>query len=195
MGYLAKGWEVAGVTTIQGGTPMSVYDTNGGTAYYGGSNAGTGEGGNSTAELASGVTYGQIKDQGGIESNPIYKGGSFAGLQFFNPAAFVPTPAISAAGVVTTQANCAGCATLFGNSGQGIFLGPGQVNFDVSLIKTTSFREGKQSVQFRAEAYNLANHPQFANPGNAEQTTATFGLITATTTNPRIMQLALKYLF
>jgi hypothetical protein len=195
LGYLAKGWQVTGVTTIQGGQPMSVYDENGGTAYYGGTNAGTGEGGNSTAQLAPGVTYGQIVNPGGIESHPVVTSGTFQGLQYFNTAAFVPTPAISPTGAITTQANCAGCATLFGNSGQGIFLGPGQVNFDVSLIKTTAFREGKQSVQFRAEAYNLANHPQFANPGNQEVTTATYGIINATITNPRIMQLALKYIF
>jgi len=121
LGYLAKGWLVSGVTTIQGGSPMSVYDTNGGTAYYGGSNAGTGEGGNSTAQLAPGVTYGQIKDPGGIESNPVVRNGSFAGLQFFNPASFVPTPAISAAGVVTTQANCAGCATLLATPAKASF--------------------------------------------------------------------------
>ena len=173
---------------------MSVYDTAGGSAYYGGNNAGSGEGGNSTAQLAPGITYGQIKDAGGIESHPVFTNGSFAGLQFFSPAAFVPTPAISPAGVITTQANCAGCATLFGNSGQGIFLGPGQVNFDASIIKTTVFKE-KQTVQFRAEFFNLANHPQFANPGNARETPANFGLITATTTAPRIIQLALKYSF
>jgi hypothetical protein len=195
LGYLAKGWQVTGVTTIQGGSPLSVYNTAGGTAYYGGSSGTTGEAGASTAELAPGVTYGQIKDSGGIESHPIVTNGSFAGLQFFNPASFTTPPAISPTGQVTTLANCSGCATLFGNSGQGIFLGPGQVNFDASIIKTTAFLEGKQSVQFRAEFFNLANHPQFANPGNFQSTAATFGLITNTTTSPRIIQLALKYSF
>jgi hypothetical protein len=194
LGYVAKGWQVTGVTTIQGGQPMSVYNENGGTAYYGGNNGGSGETGNSTAQLASGVNYGQIRDTGGIEANPVVKNGTFQGLQYFNPGAFTTAPAISATGQITTLANCAGCATLFGNSGQGIFLGPGQVNFDLSLIKTTYFRE-KHMVQFRAEAYNLANHPQFANPGNQQVTTATFGLINATTTAPRILQLALKYQF
>ena len=194
LGYLAKGWQVTGVTTIQGGTPMSVYDDNGGTAFYGAANSGNGEGGSSTAQLASGVTYGQIRDSGGIESHPIVTNGSFAGLQYFSPSAFTTTPAIMPNGTITTQAACSSCATLFGNTGQGIFLGPGQVNFDASLIKNTYIRE-KHLVQFRAEFYNLANHPQFANPGNAVQTPATFGLINATTTAPRIVQFALKYQF
>ncbi|HEX4134346.1 MAG TPA: carboxypeptidase-like regulatory domain-containing protein [Bryobacteraceae bacterium] len=195
LGYLAKSWQVTGVTTIQGGAPMSVYNTAGGTAYYGGSSGTSGEAGTSTAQLAPGVTYGQIVDPGGIESHPIVTNGSFAGLQYFNPAAFTTPPAISPTGQVTTLANCAGCATLFGNSGQGIFLGPGQVNFDASIIKTTAFRDGKQTVQFRAEFFNLANHPQFGNPGNAQATAATFGLINSTITSPRIVQLALKYMF
>jgi hypothetical protein len=195
LGYLAKGWQVTGVTTIQGGQPMSVYNEAGGSAYYGGNNSGTGEGGNSTAQLVSGVTYGQIVNSGGIQSHPIVNNGSFQGLGYFNTAAFTTPPAISPTNEITTVANCPGCATLFGNSGQGIFRGPGQVNFDASLIKTTPFREGKQSIQFRAEFYNLANHPQFANPGNQQSTTATFGLINATTTAPRIIQLALKYQF
>jgi hypothetical protein len=195
LGYLAKGWLVSGVTTIQGGQPMSVYNTAGGTAYYGGASGTSGEAGTSTAQLAPGVTYGQIVDPGGIESHPIVTNGTFAGLQYFNPASFTTPPAISPTGQVTTLANCAGCATLFGNSGQGIFLGPGQVNFDASIIKTTVFPEGKQSVQFRAEFYNLANHPQFANPGDFQSTASTFGLINATASAPRIIQLALKYSF
>jgi hypothetical protein len=195
LGYLAKGWQVTGVTTIQGGQPMSVYNEAGGSAYYGGNNAGTGEGGNSTGQLAPGITYGQIRDSGGIEANPVVTSGTFAGLQYFKPGAFTTPPAISPTGQITTVANCAGCATLFGNSGQGIFLGPGEVNFDASIIKTTMFKEGKQSFQFRAEFFNLANHPQFANPGNQQSTTATFGLINATIVSPRIIQLALKYSF
>jgi len=195
LGYLAKGWQVSGVTVIQNGTPMSVYDTGGGTAFYGAANSGGGEGGSSTAQLAPGVTYNQIVNSGGLESHPVISNGSFAGLQYFKPASFVPTLAISPTGAVTTQANCAGCPTLFGNSGQGIFLGPGQVNFDASVIKTTAFREGKQNVQFRVEFYNLANHPQFANPGNAANNAATFGLITNTVVNPRLIQIALKYNF
>jgi len=194
LGLLAKGWQVTGVTTIQGGQPMSVYDDNGGTAYYGAANAGSGEQGSSTAQLVSGLNYGQIRDSGGIESHPVVTNGSFAGLQYFSPTAFTTTPAIMPNGTITTQAACTSCATLFGNTGQGIFLGPGQVNFDASIIKSTLFRE-KHMVQFRVEFYNLANHPQFANPGNAVQTPATFGLINATTTAPRIIQIALKYQF
>ena len=65
---------------------------------------------------------------------------------------------------VTTQAACPACATLFGDSGIGILLGPGQVNFDTSLMKTTKATE-RLTVQFRADAFNLFNHPQFSSIG------------------------------
>ena len=84
--------------------------------------------------------------------------------------------------------------TLFGDSGPGIFLGPGQFNFDISLGKTTHITE-RQSVIFRTEFFNAFNHAQFANPAVAVDTPATFGQITATSVNPRLIQFALKYIF
>jgi hypothetical protein len=67
-------------------------------------------------------------------------------------------------------------ATGFGNSGLGIVQGPGQVNFDVSVIKNTRLTE-RQTLQFRAEFFNIANHPVFGNPGVARDTTNLFGVI------------------
>jgi Carboxypeptidase regulatory-like domain/TonB dependent receptor len=184
LGWVTRGWLVSGVTVVQGGTPMSFYNTAGGTAYYGGANAGTGEGGSSTAQLAPGVTYGQIAVGGSPQSHSIYTNGQLAGLQYFNPNAFAPPPIIGSDGI----------ATGFGNSGQGIVLGPGQFNFDASLTKTMRIKE-RHTLQFRAEFFNLFNHPMFANPITTQNTTATFGLITATATNPRLIQFALKYQF
>jgi hypothetical protein len=54
-----------------------------------------------------------------------------------------------------------GDGTGFGNSGMGIILGPGQFNF--SVLKNTRLFEN-QSLQFRAEFFNIFNHPQFDNP-------------------------------
>ena len=50
------------------------------------------------------------------------------------------------------------------------------------------------SLQFRAEFFNLFNHPQFAVPAN-NLALGSFGQITATSVNPRLIQLALKYIF
>ena len=87
-----------------------------------------------------------------------------------------------------------GKARAYGNSGLGILLGPGQFNFDGSLLKTIKITE-RQTVQFRAEFFNFLNHAQFGNPAMARNTPSTFGQITTTSTNPRLIQFALKYLF
>jgi hypothetical protein len=44
------------------------------------------------------------------------------------------------------------------------------------------------------EFFNAFNHPQFNNPGTSF-TSATFGAITSTSVNPRLIQMALKYTF
>ena len=72
--------------------------------------------------------------------------------------------------------------------------GPGQFNFDASLIKTTRIRE-KHTVQLRAEFFNFFNHAQFSNPATIVSTAASFGQITSTSVGPRVIQFALKYNF
>ena len=69
---------------------------------------------------------------------------------------------------------------------------PGSIRIDMGLTRTFQIREG-QSVEFRAEAFNLPNH---VNPGNPSTTLTNtdFGTIRSAA-DPRIMQLALKYLF
>jgi hypothetical protein len=49
-------------------------------------------------------------------------------------------------------------------------------------------------LQFRAEFFNMFNHPQFSNLAN-NFALGNFGTITSTSVNPRLMQLALKYIF
>ncbi len=178
---LVTGWQIAGVTVVQSGTPLTFTDTTGGTVYAGGPQAGTGEGGNSTAELCPGSTIETIKTSGGIESR---LGGAASAHGYVNPSAFC------APRIVGDD----GRATAYGNSGLGILLGPGQFNFDASLIKTTKLSE-RRTLQFRTEFFNLPNHPQFGNPSTVRNAPATFGQITATSTNPRLIQFSLKYVF
>jgi hypothetical protein len=80
--------------------------------------------------------------------------------------------------------------------------GPRFVNTDFSVSKDfpMPFREG-MSLQFRAEFFNLFNHPQLylqGGSGTGEQdinSTATFGVVTGTVNNPRLIQFALKLTF
>jgi hypothetical protein len=67
------------------------------------------------------------------------------------------------------------------------------VNFDASLIKDFPFTE-RLRLQFRAEAFNVFNTPQFGQP-NASIGAANAGTITSTVGNPRQIQLALRIVF
>ncbi|BCS32203.1 hypothetical protein TBR22_A14130 [Luteitalea sp. TBR-22] len=89
----------------------------------------------------------------------------------------------------------------YGDSGRNILRGPGQFNIDFSLIKNTRF--GRFNTEFRFEAFNLLNHPQFAQP-NGTLGNPLFGQITAMLPNPscalcgtteRNIQLAFKVMF
>ncbi len=51
----------------------------------------------------------------------------------------------------------------YGNSGNGILRGPGFNNFDFGLTKNFRITEAMK-IQFRAETFNLANHPNFNTP-------------------------------
>ena len=81
----------------------------------------------------------------------------------------------------------------YGNLGRNTVLGPSAWNIDVNLSRSFTVGEA-HTINFRAEAFNVMNHPRFGNPGSAMNNTSTFGVIN-TALDPRIMQLALKYTF
>ena len=58
-------------------------------------------------------------------------------------------------------------ATDYGNSAVGIATGPGQFNWDISIVKNTQITE-RVRMQFRSDFYNAFNHPQFAPPQGSE---------------------------
>jgi len=84
--------------------------------------------------------------------------------------------------------------TDFGNSGVGIVRGPGQRNIDMAIERAIPIAEA-QSIRVRAEFFNLTNTANFGNPNNTWSAGPSFGVITTTSNNPRIVQLALKYQF
>jgi hypothetical protein len=86
--------------------------------------------------------------------------------QWFDPSCFV-----SPADITGT----------FGNAGRNILRGPGSFNIDASLIKNTKI--GMFQTEVRLEAFNVLNHPQFANP-NTTFGNAAFGQITAMLSSP-----------
>jgi hypothetical protein len=90
-------------------------------------------------------------------------------------------------------------STGFGDAGRNILTGPGFADVDLSIAKDTKIKE-RVSLQFRSEAFNLSNHPNFGQPQN-NMAVASFGQITVTRTirgdlgSSRQIQFALKLLF
>ena len=96
--------------------------------------------------------------------------------QFFNTAAFA----------VPLQYT-------FGNEGIGVVTGPNLIDVDISLIKNTSISE-RINLQFRAEAFNAANHAILGDPVT-DFGTPQFGQITNTRLDNREIQFALRLVF
>ncbi|MEK6281393.1 MAG: TonB-dependent receptor [Acidobacteriota bacterium] len=80
----------------------------------------------------------------------------------------------------------------FGNAGRNILDGPGFQSVNASLIKNTALSE-RLNLQFRAEAFNLFNHPNLDLPDNFLGS-PTFGQITSAR-DPRHIQFGVKLLF
>lgn len=81
----------------------------------------------------------------------------------------------------------------FGDSGAGILRGDGFGGFDFALMKNFQLAGGRR-IQFRAEAFNLPNHPSFNNP-ESDILSPNAGQVTSTRSTTRRIQLGLKLFF
>ncbi|MBK5293584.1 MAG: TonB-dependent receptor [Acidobacteriia bacterium] len=63
----------------------------------------------------------------------------------------------------------------FGTCGAGVLRGPGLINFDLGLFRKFQVTE-RVTIQFRSEAFNLANTPHFAAP-NSDIAASGFGVV------------------
>ncbi len=169
LGQIAGGWSVAGVTTVQSGHRLTIYNLNNVNNVFGITL--------DRAQLAPGCTYGQLVTPGSIQSKL---------NNYFNTSCLAPPPIIGDDGI----------GTGFGNSGVGIVTGPPQDNWDVSALKhfLLGWPNEKANLEFRAEFFNIFNHPQFSDPAD-DYSAANLGQITSLAVNPRIIQFALKLNF
>ncbi len=175
---LGNGWSISGVATLQSGRPFSILDSAAGT-LFGPATIYT------TGSLAPGATLADASRSGSVSSRV---------SEFFNRSAFVPAPFVPDGGLIDGRYPVSGGGTIFGSLGRNILRGPDQQDFDVVAIKTTPLTERLKLI-FRWEVFNVLNRPNFANPSNDVSTPSTFGIISALTVNPRIMQYALKLEF
>ncbi|HYZ84143.1 MAG TPA: carboxypeptidase regulatory-like domain-containing protein [Bryobacteraceae bacterium] len=81
----------------------------------------------------------------------------------------------------------------FGNAGRNTLFTPGVIQWDFSTMKNFRIMEG-HNVEFRFEAFNFANHPNWNQPALDARVPSTFGVVTSARTM-REIQFGLKYLF
>jgi Carboxypeptidase regulatory-like domain len=169
------GWEASGVMILQSGAPFSVFDPAGGGAYALASPS-------STATFVPGFGCGSAASHGSTTQRL---------GNWINAAAYQPDP------TATLSDGTASDGTLYGNTPRNCVIGPNQKNVDFTLGKAFKVREG-QAIRFRADFFNLFNHPSFAVPaapavGSAPGTG--LAAITSTVGTPRLIQFSLKYSF
>jgi hypothetical protein len=150
----------------------------------------------------------------------ILTGGNFVGTTTIRPNQLGPVTIANsnnANGTLTyfTAPTCAAAVTsgcvlqsagnVFGTMKRNAVVGPGFLNLDLSAIKRTKITE-RVGTEFRVEAFNVLNHPNFAQPITAGflgavMTSATFGQVTSTrfptgdAGSSRQLQVALKLTF
>ena len=117
-----------------------------------------------------------VSERPNLTGQSIYLNGS-SPVNYLNPAAF----------------NLPAYIQPFGNAPRNVAKMPAYYETDLALHKNFNFAEAKY-VQFRAEAFNLLNHTNFAPPGTLNSNSTGFGVFTSTFP-ARQLQLALKLVF
>lgn len=82
----------------------------------------------------------------------------------------------------------------FGNAENGSIRGPREVAFNVALYKTLPLTE-RVNFQFRAEAFNVANHPSFQNVNTGIGPNDPNPGLVNTPTDPRILEIVGRFTF
>ncbi len=176
---LLHGWRVGNIVSVQSGYPFTpvLQVSRSGEKIFGDS------AGVERPNLVPGRSLSSI-----VFSDP--KTAKAGGVFYFDPTAFTE-PAVGA----------------LGNVGRNILRGPGLFTWDFSLAKDTrlAFLGEAGRLEIRAEVFNILNHTNFASPANvvlsgspADITNTPLtnaGQITATSTNSRQIQLAMKVIF
>lgn len=133
---LTAGWQVSGSLSLQSGAPFHVnlFDDYNGT--------------------------GEFFPRPDLVGDPF--AGTHAPDSFLNLAAFQVPCKLDPAGD-GSAASCLPGTQHFGSLGRNALRGPDYKNFDLALMKMTPLTE-KVKLQFRAEFFNLFNHPNFGSP-------------------------------
>ncbi len=188
LNWATSGWQATGIFTASSGQPFSVAIT------------GDPMGLNSVIPFAF-----PDRLRGPGCANPINQDNpnNYIKLSCFSlPLAPANPPVACTPFVAAPAGGPATCANKLGNAGRNGLVGPGIVNLDFSVYKSNplKFISEKADLQFRAEAYNVFNRPDFSPPNdnfnlfdNTGAAISSAGVIDQTTVTAREIQFALKF--
>ena len=170
---VTSGWQVLNITTLSSGPPFTVFS--------GIQQTGVGAGGTDRPDLIEKPHFSTSRS-----NRADYFGRGTNNASFFNIPINVP------GGTGPNQGR-------FGMLGRDTFRGRGFRDFDIALIKDTSFghRGGGVelgTIQFRAEFFNIFNQVNFGLPSNIVRGSG-FGLISKTAGPSRQIQFSLKLIY
>ena len=180
-----NGWELGGIMTFATGVPFTV--ENSANANGRSQNQATGANFSDRPNLVAGASNNPT--HGVSIGCPGFPAGTPVGTPalFFDPCAFTPQP-----------------LGTFGNLGRNTLIGPGFSDVDFLVNKHFRMAERKE-LQFRAEFFNILNHPSFAAPsvdtrqifggGSNPLPFANAGQLVRTATTSRQIQFGLKFIF
>jgi hypothetical protein len=180
LGHLLGGFNIASVVSLQTGLPFDITDS--------GDRSLSGAGDDRPDYIGGKVQFVDPR------SNQFGKANSYFDGTGGGTADGAGNPYFRRVGSGGSAAEGAG---RYGNLGRNVFHGPGILNTDLSISKSTHITE-HQSLMFRFEAFNFLNHGQFFNPGNSvsvnDIASPTFGQVIYAR-DPRLVQLSLHYTF
>jgi hypothetical protein len=184
---LTRGWTIEPIYNYRSGEPLDVLSGISRSRTAPGPSA-VGDQNLVRADLVAPITYFDPHVSQTINGRT---GNYFLDPSAFSRAALVATPAQGFDPVNNPSQRT------YGTLGRNAFRGPTRTNVDISIGKITNIDEQRR-LEFRAEMFNLPNLALFRNP-NTTITSGTFGQVSstgsATDSQPRVIQLALKLIF
>ncbi len=191
---LTKGWSLYPIVTWRTGFPLDVF------AGLQTSNGNPGPAGDGQAGLVRADLVGTGIATLNPRSYTTING--TAGNYWFNPGSLSNARELSLNTLATTNPAALVGQTTYGSLGRNAFRGPGFINTDLSLAKHLLVFKEKFDAELRADAFNVFNHTNFANP-SININSPTFGTVSQVVgandpTNPRgprIIQVALHLRF
>jgi hypothetical protein len=196
LGKIVNGWAINGVNTFQSGTPFQITDSSRASL----NDPSTANTFDYVAQLIPGTPLGSVVTGTIPDLASLIAGGGLPG-QYVDLSKFTEVCVNSQN--VTVACGAGTFSSLSGGLGRNVFRGPFQQTWDLSLIKSTKVTE-RVGVDFRAEVFNILNHPAFASPQFAGAQYGNYGIVDVaagdssilnTVNAPRIMQFGLKVVF